>query len=179
MEHNPKYSARERQLLSRHTTALQSMGYLDADSQPIAAGKYLIPLLLDVFWASNIMNDHTIDVMSGRDEENSDRIPEDFMFSFCTGIVTTIEKMQEAGYENAPDLAFELILPHMDFLLCTLYARFSATMCGIDLVSLFPNVFNPENPDDLHDTLEAFLKYSRMKNAKWSIRITEKALHYA
>ena len=179
MNHNPKHSSRERQQLSRHTEALQSMGYLDERLQPIAAGEYLIPLLLDVFWATNIMNDHTIDMMSGRDEENSDRVPEDFMVSFCTGIVTTIEKMQEAGYENAPDLAFELILPHMDFLLCTLYARFSATMCGIDLISLYPNALNPENPDDLHDTLEAFLKYARTKNAKWSIRITEKALHYA
>ncbi len=179
MNENPRHSARERQQLSEQTAALQSMGYLDERRQPIAAGKYLIPLLLDVFWAANIMNDHVLDLMSGRDEVNEDLIPDGFMVSFCTGIITTIEKMQEAGYENAPDLAFELILPHMDFLLCTLYARFSATMCGIDLISLYPNVLNPENPDDLHDTLKAFLQYARMKNAKWSIRITEKALHYS
>ena len=179
MNENPRHSARERQQLSQQTAALQSMGYLDERQQPIAAGKYLIPLLLDVFWAANIMNDHVLDLMSGRDEVNEDLIPDGFMVSFCTGIITTIEKMQEAGYENAPDLAFELILPHMDFLLCTLYARFSATMCGIDLISLYPNALNPENPDDLHDTLKAFLQYARIKNAKWSIRITEKALRYA
>ena len=178
MDQQPKHSKRELQLLSHRTAELRSMGYLDADGQPIAAGKYLIPLLLDVFWAAKIMNDHVIDMISRRDED-TDRIPPDFMLSFCTGIVTTIEKMQEEGYENAPDMAFELILPHMDFLLCTMYANYSAMMCGIDIISLYPNAFNPDNPDDLNETLDAFLKYARMKNAKWSIRITEKALHYS
>lgn len=111
------------------------------------------------------------------DEESSIDLNE-IIKSFYLRITATTKALEQDGHENPVDLTFELIVPHMDWIFCTLYAYWSAQMCPIDVLEIDPKSFNTDHPNHVETTLKAFLQHTREKGAKWSIKITEKALQH-
>ena len=175
MKYDPNLT-REENLLIQHTPELQALGYLDPQGKPVGAGEHLVPLLLQTLKATKSMFDHNVELMGLDIDEEPSTDSNEIIKSFYLAIKDTTEALAGAGYENPADLAFELILPHMDWIFCVQYACWSAMMTPIDVLSVDIRAFDEDNPNRVEDTLRAFLQVAREREAKWSIKITEKAL---
>jgi hypothetical protein len=102
---------------------LIEMGYLDQDQQAIGAGVHLVPLLQNVLVAIETMFQITAQAHSIDDDEvapTHDWV--ETMKAFHLSVQKAVKDLEEAGYENPKDLAFELIFPHMNWVFCTMYA---------------------------------------------------------
>ena len=152
------------------------MGYFDPEDQPIGAGKHLIPMLLETYRATKMISAHGLEVFQLEEDKETSIDPDEVIESFYEEICKTVQALQENGYDNAADMLFELIFPHMDFIFCIHYACWSAMMNPIDVAFYNLKIFDVDNPNRIEDTLRAFLQVAQEKEAKWSIKITEKAL---
>lgn len=167
----------DRELLSQNAAELQSMNYLSSEGQAIGAGIHLIPLLISTLQISKRILKHASAMVCKDESEGEDGDdPGKIMQSFHLEIREAIQALEDDGYEQAPDLAFELITPHMNWVFCMNYALWSAQMCPFDVIDINPAAFDEDNPDSIEDQLRAFLQVAQEKDAKWSILITKKAL---
>lgn len=177
MNEKSSLPSREQELLSIHLVDLQSMGYLDSQGRPIGLGTHLVPLFLKTLETKRAIIFHNSEMINLEDGDAPSIDYSQLFQDFYKEIHKTTETLQKAGYHNAPDLAFELILPQMDFLFCTHYAYWSAMMSAFDVITVDSNALDENNPNDLRDTLRAFLQVAEEKKAKWSIEITKKSLN--
>lgn len=169
--------SREERLLANHTQELRSVGYLDSNSNPIGLGKHLIPLLLKTFKATNLIFDHGVEALQLEPDEEPGQNPYPIIQAFHEEVARTIEALSRDGYENAADLAYELILPHLNWVFCIHYTMLCAWARPFDVLVVNENAFSEDNPNQVKDALEAFLQVARKKNLKWSAKVAEKALY--
>lgn len=160
------------------TAELQSMDYMDEEGRAIGMGCHLVPLLRETFIAHERLTLLAVETMSLEEGDEPENNPAEIIKAFYQKLVTAIRALQAEGHDQAEDLAFGLILPHMNWLFCTHYAYWSAQMCRFDVLAIDPEAFNADHPQHVEITLKAFLQHTRKKDAKWSIRIAEKALQH-
>ena len=170
--------SREERLLAQHAPDLKAKGYLSTEGVPIGAGIHLIPLLMETFKATKRIFDHSLELIRLEPGEEPTADPNEIIKAFYLAISDTTQALQKDGFENPADLAFELILPHMDWIFCIHYAYWSAQTNPFDVLYVNPEAFSEDNPNNVKDTLNALLQHARAKEAKWTIKVTEKALSH-
>lgn len=156
---------------------LMEMGYVDEDQQPVGAGIHLAPLLKEAVVAIETVFQITLQAGPGDDHEvETTHDIAETMKAFHNALQKAIKGLDESGFDEPRDLAFELIFPHMNWLFCTMYANWCAQMSIIDIADSMDEPLDPQILNDPISLLEIFMKYARKTGANWSAKITEKAL---
>ena len=156
---------------------LIEMGHLDQDQQAIGAGVHLVPLLQKALVAIETVFQITVQAHSLEDDEVAPT-PDgmETMESFHESIQEAVKSLEEAGYENPKDLAFELIFPHMNWVFCTMYATWCTQMRCADIIINHEDLDLDVMINEPQEMLKIFQEYSRRIGAVWSVRIAERAL---
>ncbi len=110
-------------------------------------------------------------------DEEPGQNPYPIIQAFHEEVARTIEALSRDGYENTADLAYELILPHLNWEFCIQYTLWRAWARPFDVLVINENAFSEDNPNQVKDALKAFLQVAREKDLKWSAKVAEKALH--
>ena len=161
---------------------LNQMGYVDSEGNPISAGIHLIPLLKETLV---IVKTHThlcaaLMAEQDTDETETEESTEDETLlglnqKLNAIIQQTISNLQEDGFEQPDKLAFELIIPHMNFLFCFNYSYCGALAHFPDVIERYEHAFD-ENHEDQIETVSAYFEIVKEKNATWSAKIAAKGL---
>lgn len=166
--------------------SLKKSGYVDSDGIPSGAGIHLIPLLKETFiilekhffLRSAAISEPEIPLEEKAhppiDEKDEDCF--DLIKKLYLTIRKTITDLRQAGFDEPDALAFELIIPQMNWMFCLDYAYWSAMTNPIEIADRYEFAFQYDHPDEPFGTISAFLEFAKEKNAIWSIKITEKGL---
>ena len=161
---------------------LNQMGYVDSEGNPISAGIHLIPLLKEtlVIVKTHIHLRGALTARQDTDETATEESTEDETLlglnqKLNAIIQQTISNLQEDGFEQPDKLAFELIIPHMNFLFCFNYSYCGALAHFPDVIERYEHAFD-ENHEDQIETVSAYFEFVKEKNATWSAKIAEKGL---
>ena len=168
--------------IDKHRAELNQMGYVDSEGNLISAGIHLIPLLKETLV---IVKAHThlcgsLMALQDTDETKTELSTEDkTMIGLAQKlndiIQQTISNLQEDGFEQPDKLAFELIIPYMNYLFCFNYSYCGAIGHPIDVIERYEHAFD-ENHEDRIETVSAYFEFVKEKNATWSAKIAEKGL---
>ena len=165
-----------------HRAELNQMGYVDSEGNPISAGIHLIPLLKEtlVIVKTHIHLRGALTAEQDTDETETEESTEDetllgLVQKLNVIIQQTISDLQEDGFEQPDKLAFELIIPHMNFLFCFDYSYCGALAHFPDVIDRYEHAFD-ENHEDRIETVSAYFEIVKEKNATWSAKIAEKGL---
>lgn len=161
---------------------LNQMGYVDSEGNPISAGIHLIPLLKEtlVIVKKHIHVRGALMAEQDNDETETEESIEDETLlglnqKLNAIIQKTISNLQEEGFEQPDKMAFELIIPHMNFLFCFDYSYCGALAHFPDVIDRYEHAFD-ENHEDRIETVSAYSEIVKEKNATWSAKIAEKGL---
>jgi hypothetical protein len=170
-------------LIDKRRTELEEMGYLNSEGNPISAGIHLIPLLKEtliivtkhIHLCGAAMNEQ--DNQETETDESSEGESSMGLAQNLNAIIQkTISNLQEDGFDQPDTLAFELIIPHMNWLFCLHYSYCGALGHAFDIIERYEHAFDENHEDQLIGTVSAFLEFAKEKNATWSAKIAEKGL---
>jgi hypothetical protein len=155
---------------------LMKRGYIDHSENPIGAGTYLIPVLVETLkTVTTIMNYSSAIIADDEDRMLEFDIQAIFQ-SFHSKLTRTMEVLSNDSYGNPIELYGDVLLPHMNWVFCMHYCSWMARQMPIDLLTKDIDVFEEDHPDGGIQIIRLFREVAQEKNAAWALRVADKAL---